>query len=265
MKIVFLTGNQPRHLYLARSLADAGLLSRLVMEEREEFVPDPPVDLEASLSRLWRRHFEGRADAEARHFGQPAVDLDTSSCLKVQRESLNEPHVAEFVKNAGADLAISYGVHFLKRETLDQFPDTRWNLHGGLSPWYRGVITLFWPSYMLEPQMTGMTVHQLTQALDGGPVVHHVPAPLVRGDGVHDLACRAVKAAAQELPELAKRLQAGTLKEPERQKNSGKLWLSRDWRPEHLLLVYEMFGDRVVDAYLDGKLEQREPTLVRQF
>ena len=63
MKIVLLTGSQPRHLYLARSLADAGLLSRLVIEEREEFVPDPPANLEASLSTLWRRHFEGRADA----------------------------------------------------------------------------------------------------------------------------------------------------------------------------------------------------------
>lgn len=265
MKIVFLTGNQPRHLYLARALSEAGMLTRLVMEEREEFVPDPPSDLEASLSTLWRRHFEGRAEAESKHFGQPRLELEPEFCLKVQREALNGPQVAGFVREAGADLAISYGVHFLNRETLDQFPKTRWNLHGGLSPWYRGVITLFWPSYMLEPQMTGMTVHHLTQALDGGPIVHHVPAPLVRGDGVHDLACRAVKSAAEELPELARRLEAGTLKEPVKQKSSGKLWVSRDWRPEHLLPVYEMFGDRVVDAYLDGKLQQRQPDLVRQF
>lgn len=265
MKIVLLTGSQPRHLYLARSLADAGLLSRLVIEEREEFVPDPPTNLEASLSTLWRRHFEGRADAEARHFGQPVVEKDAKLCLKVTREELNGSHVAEFVNEAGANLAISYGTQFLKRETLDQFPEARWNLHGGLSPWYKGVITLFWPSYMLEPQMTGMTIHQLTQELDGGPIIHHVPAPLVRGDGVHDLACRAVKAAAEELPELARRLAAGTLKEPVGQKTSGKLWVSRDWRPEHLLPVYEMFDDRVVDAYLDEKLEHREPNLVRQF
>jgi hypothetical protein len=33
----------------------------------------------------------------------------------------------------------------------------RWNIHGGLSPWYRGAITHFWPSYMLEPQLTGMS------------------------------------------------------------------------------------------------------------
>ena len=265
MKIVLLTGSQPRHLFLASSLAGAGLLARLVIEEREEFVPAPPEDLEATLATLWKRHFEGRAEAEARHFGRPAVDLDSRSCLRVQREGLNGPQVGRFVAEAGADLALSYGVHLLEPETLDRFPEARWNLHGGLSPWYRGVITHFWPSYMLEPQMTGMTVHELTQALDGGPIVHHVPAPLVRGDGVHDLACRAVKAAAGELPELARRLAAGTLGKPVKQKSSGKLWVSRDWRPEHLRLVYEMFADRIVDAYLDGKLARREPDLVRQF
>jgi len=29
-----------------------------------------------------------------------------------------------------------------------------------------------------------------------------------------------------------------------------RIWRASDWRPEHLRLIYETYGDRVVDAYL---------------
>jgi len=184
--------------------------------------------------------------------------------LRVEREELNSDEVGAFIESLGAELALSYGVHFIKKRNRERFPALAWNLHGGLSPWYRGVITLFWPSYMLEPQMTGMTVHELSSRLDGGDIIHQACAPLVRGDGVHDLACRAVGAIGEELPRVIERA-AETPPVAVRQKSSGKLWLGSDWRAEHLRLIYDVFENRVVDAYLDGRFERREPDLVRQF
>ncbi len=178
---------------------------------------------------------------------------------------MNSAEVQALLRNEPPDLLLTYGCHKLSDETLTYANGECWNIHGGLSPWYKGAITHFWPSYMLEPQMTGMTVHDLTNELDAGPVVHQCVAELVRGDGLHDLACRAVTKLAEELPQLIAKLAADEAIIKKYHKTSGKLWPGRDWRPEHLRLIYEVYGDRIVDHYLDDKFEKREPRLYRQF
>ncbi|MCP4230553.1 MAG: methionyl-tRNA formyltransferase [bacterium] len=265
MSTLMLTGNHLRHYFVANALAEAGQLAALVMEKREAFVPEPPDDIDDDLKALFIRHFREREEVEQEFFGGANREFPGVPTLRVSREELNGPRVREFATEIGAELALSYGVHFLKKATLAVFPEIRWNVHGGLSPRYRGCITMFWPSYMLEPQMTGITVHQLTQKLDGGPIVHQCAAPLVRGDGLHQLAGRAVMKLAGELPRLVKGQLTEELAPPQKQKSAGKLWLERDWRPEHLRLIYDVYGNRIVDCYLDGKFKQTEPDLIRQF
>lgn len=267
MKIVFLTGSHPRHLFMARAVARSNLLTGLVLEEREEHVPEPPADLAAATRKLFARHFADRAAAEARFFAADAAEdtLAGIDTLKVSADQLNGPRVWSFIDRHRPDLLLSYGVHKLTPETLAHARGRRWNIHGGLSPWYRGVITHFWPSYLLEPQMTGMTIHETTHAIDGGDIVHQNVAELVRGDGIHDLACRAVAGLAGELPELVRRLAGGQLVPLVRQKTTGRIWRSEDWHPAHLHLIYDLYGNRIVDRFLDGAFAGRSPRLVRQF
>lgn len=262
MKIIFITGDHPRHAYISRALAATGYLHRIVIEQREPFLPEPPSDLAEDLTVLFDEHFARRDASEARHFGPPRwPDVSRQS---VSREELNGSTVRELLIREAPDLLLSYGCHILSDDTLACAPGQRWNIHGGLSPWYKGSITHFWPSYLLEPQMTGMTVHELTKDLDAGAVVHQCVADLVRGDGLHDLACRAVLKLADELPALVSKLAEGKPMEKLAHKTSGRLWRSTDWRPEHLRVIYQQYGDRIVDCYLEGKLAQRQPVLHRQ-
>jgi hypothetical protein len=55
----------------------------------------------------------------------------------------------------------------------------------------------------------------------------------------------------------------GTFNPPVAQKTSGRIWRGVDWRPEHLSLIYDVYGDRIVDKYLDGEFMKRDPKLVR--
>ncbi len=265
MRVVLLTGSHPRHAFVARAVAAAGELAALVIEEREPHEPEPPPGLDPHLVELFREHFARRRRAEERFFGSAQWPVPELPVLRVRREDLNGPEVRDLIRRAAPGLLLSYGVHRLRRATLEACPGPCWNLHGGLSPWYRGAITHFWPSYLLEPRFTGMTVHELTPRLDGGPIVHQAVAPLVRGDGLHDLSCRAVVALAEELPRLLALLRDGRLRPPVPQKTAGKLWLVSDWRPEHLRVIYDLYEDRVVDACLDGRIADRRPELVRQF
>lgn len=262
MKIVFICGDQPRHLHLARRLAATGTLAGLVLERREAFVPPPPPGLPEDTSALFIRHFANRESSENQFFGAPERPHGPR-ILDIALHELNTPVVWNFLRGIQPDLLLSYGCHKLSPATL-ALAGERWNIHGGLSPWYRGVTTHFWPSYMLEPQMTGMTVHDTTEAIDGGAVVHQVAGPMVRGDGIHDLACRTVHVLGEELASLIEVAGRGGVAKKSHA-TTGRIWRAEDWRPAHLHLVYETYGDRIVDHALDGRLGQVSPHLHRQF
>jgi methionyl-tRNA formyltransferase len=238
----------------------------MVIEQREEFVPAAPERLSPSLKILYERHFHERSETEERHFGRhDQFPVDVPTCT-IRREELNSDKVRNFLADIPARLLLSYGVHILQQETLAAANvHYRWNIHGGLSPWYRGCITHFWPSYLLEPQMTGFTIHELTNELDHGPVIHQSGTRLVRGDGLHDLACRAVKLLGEELPKLVDIAQSRDDLHGTPHNGTGRLWLARDWRAEHLRLIYEQFDNRIVDHCLDGEISGRLPELIRQW
>ncbi len=265
MNIVFLAGSHPRHAYIARCLANTGHLKALVVETREEFIPSPPAGLPIATEKLFIHHFAERDKAETRFFSSEAIFPDIAT-LNVTIDELNTEKLVTFVNNAKPDLVLSYGIHKLNQPILDAINcPLKWNTHGGLSPWYRGVITHFWPSYFLEPQMTGMTIHELTQAIDGGDVIHQSIAELVAGDGVHDLACRAVLALGKDIPQLVNVTKNNQLKPPHKHSTSGRIWRNLDWQPAHLHVIYDFYKNAVVDKYLNGELEQKAPKFIRQF
>lgn len=267
MTIIAITGDHPRHAYIVGRLAEAGLLAGWIIERRKAFVPTPPADCTGRLRELFVHHFDKRAQAEHRFFGE-ATDpaLLGAPTLNVTPETLNQDATGEFIRRISPRLVLSYGCHKLSDHTRAASDATFWNIHGGLSPRYRGVATLFWPSYFLEPQCTGITLHQTTAELDGGGIIHQSTASMVRGDGLHDLSSRAVSEFGKELPQVLKKalgdevLPSGPL-----QRNSGKLWLDADWRPEHLELIYDFYGDRIVDLVLDGRIRGHIPELVRMI
>jgi len=264
MRVVFLTGSHIRHAYMARRAARNGCLSAIVVERREEQMPVPPAGLDESISIFFKRHFSERLLAEENFFGD--ASLPDVPVHNTTMHNLNGEATIKFVKSFAPDLILSYGIHKLSAEFLGSIDSPfKWNIHGGLSPWYRGAITHFWPSYFLEPQMTGMTVHELTDAIDGGGVIHQPAADLVRHDGLHDLACRAVISIGEVIPDLISLTGEGRLMPPQKQLTSGRVWTSGDWRPEHLRLIYDFYDNRIVDEYLNGTFQKKEPKLVTQF
>lgn len=248
---------------MAHCLQESGFLDGLVLEHREAFLPKAPEALKPETACLFEKHFRERQQAEEAFFGAYNVlpDVDTYS---VTKDTLNDSGVQGFIKKHAPDLLISYGVHKLTSETV-QLAKEAWNIHGGLSPWYRGCITHFWPSYMLEPQMTGMTIHTLTQDIDGGQIIHQVAAPLVRGDGLHELACRAVFSMGEEIKKLLCIYAKKQFKAYKSQGTTGRIWRSIDWRPEHLHIIYDLYGNRIVDHVLDQGKGVTPPALIRQF
>jgi folate-dependent phosphoribosylglycinamide formyltransferase PurN len=266
MKIVFLTGSHPRHLHIAKRLHEAGYLNALLVETRETMLPSPPSGL-PDIDRInFIRHFQDRDEAEHRSFGDITVDyFEDIPVKRVAMSELNSKETARWVNAIRPDIAVSYGIHKLDADMLNALPERAWNIHGGLSPWYRGNTTLFWPFYFLKPHWAGMTIHRLTSKLDGGDMIHHSRPALSRGDGIHDVACKAVHQAAEDLIQLFRMIEEEQPVIAVPQKSSGKLFTSADWIPQHLRLIYNTFDNDIVDHYLNGAFGSDEPKLVKAF
>ncbi|MCC3860057.1 formyltransferase family protein [Pseudemcibacter aquimaris] len=263
MKVVFITGNHPRHAFIARKIHESGFLSAVIIENRENFIPSPPDHLDDDIKKLFNHHFAERDRVEAEMFGK--INWPDTRLEQIELSELNGSRVHSILKEINPDLLITYGCHMIDDETLACVSGEKWNCHGGLSPWYKGAITHFWPSYMLEPQMTGMTVHDLTNQLDAGDVVHQCASDLVPGDTLHMLAARAVLKLGDEIATLIHHLSDNETLEKKAHKTPGMLWLGSRWKPEHLKLIYDHYDDKIVDHYLNGDFENTPPKLFRQF
>ena len=125
----------------------------------------------------------------------------------------------------------------------------------------RGGACLFWPFYFLEPTYAGATFHQIDATSDTGPIIHQVVPKLEVGDRLQDVSQKVVVAMADALVKLLPKLESWTYHP---QTATGKQFLAKDFRPEHLRVPYSLFDDDLVDRYLRGGLACSVPKLVTQ-
>lgn len=267
MKVIMISGSHPRHMHIAKILASQNMLSGLVLEKREEMIREVPEYLNQKDRKLYEKHFDLRMKAEEKYFDMSITPESFDiPVIKVDRNYLNSEAVYEFIKNRNADILISYGPGLLNQKIIELFEGKAFNIHGGLSPWYKGSATMFWPFYFLEPNYVGMTIHHLSKNIDGGNIVHHSVPKLEYGDKMHEVACKAVIQTGEDLEIILNLMQNHQKFEGFAQRKNGKLFLIKDWRPEHLRLIYETYDDKIVDMYLNHEINRdNSPQLIRAF
>lgn len=264
MSVVIITGDHPRHLYFAHELCKSGMVCGIIYERRGNFMltADDYGVVNAHIAELTNYHFKARAEAEEQFFHN-CSKVSSIPILTVDVSELNSPKVMAFLQAQKPKLVLSYGCHKLSDELMNSVAPCRfWNTHGGLSPDYRGVTTHFWPSYMLEVEMTGMTLHETTDKIDGGSVIFQTGYELTKDDTLHMVACRTLEFYTQKMIDFLKDLNYEDLPFGITQKTSGKIWMNSDWRPEHLALIYDIYKDNIVNLTLKGEILGRKPKLI---
>jgi methionyl-tRNA formyltransferase len=263
MKVAWIGGDHPRHLFYINTVHRLFPLSGAIVEHRENLIPQPDPDLAPTDRANFVRHFSNRAKAEERFFGSPTVpDCPTHV---VGPGGLNTRESLDFLASVDPDVVLIFGCELVKDPLYSGLPAQTVNLHLGISPRYRGAATLFWPFYFLEPPYAGTTFHYIVAEPDAGDVVHQVVPELEPTDGIHDVACKAVVASARAVLELLRILEEKGRWERFAQRGTGRNFLASDFKPEHLRMIYNVFDDDMVRHYLEGRLTSKVPKLIRQF
>jgi methionyl-tRNA formyltransferase len=200
-RAIVLTSTMRRHQFVANTLA-GGLDVVGVWQEEKSFEPmkyAASADDEAVISR----HFAARDAAEEAYFSGDTVVR--APARRVPPNGCNDAGEIDAMRGAAPDVVLVFGTSLLQQPLIDAFPGRIVNIHLGLSPYYRGAGTNFWPLVNGEPEYCGATIHFLDAGVDSGPILAHVRPDIRSSDGPHDIGNRTITAAAQALVEVAAR------------------------------------------------------------
>jgi|TARA_B100000767_G_C19771141_1_gene540079 methionyl-tRNA formyltransferase len=256
--IIFFSGNQLRHKFIADKLISKNYNLIWITMPRERDITYKG-KTSNSLKNLLNIHNKKRINAENKYFSN-AGKIAKKKCKKIinLNKKLDDDKIIK--KNFfqfKPKLFITYGCR--KVDIIGIKKNLKhhcyfWNLHAGLSPWYRGSITHFWPSYMLEPEFTGVTLHEITSDIDWGPVIDQTRPKLHKTDGVHDTSCKSILRFGNSLRNKIKKIFNSKHKiKGIPHKSQGRIWTNKMWSPKHLKLIYETYNDRINKYCLNNK------------
>tara|TARA_B110000444_G_scaffold261547_1_gene315061 strand:- start:835 stop:1647 length:813 start_codon:yes stop_codon:yes gene_type:complete len=251
-KILILTGDHPRHLYFAKQIILNFQETTHFIQKREAHLPLENNQIGNHLQQLQKMHFEKRKLHENNWFGDGLVNDEIAIDQIIEGVSLKDDSLYTKFKSINPDVVLVYGTGLLGPKISSIGKLGCFNFHGGLSPWYKGAATHFWPSYFLEPQFTGVTIHRIIDKIDAGEILHQSTPELVETDTIHELSCRAVNTAIEELIMVVKNILSSKKVQTIPQRKNGKLFLKKDWKPHHLKIIYETFGDQIVKYCLEN-------------
>jgi folate-dependent phosphoribosylglycinamide formyltransferase PurN len=265
MRAILLTSTFRRHVYVANTVG-AGCDLAGVWQEEKTFRPERYAQ-NAADEDVIQRHFAARDDSEARYFAaDSAVRLTPGAAHRtVAAGACSDPAEVSLMMAARPDVVLVFGTGILREPLLSSFYGRIINIHLGLSPYYRGAGTNFWPLVNREPEYVGATLHYLDAGIDTGPIISHARPSIERGDGPHDLGNKTIVAAAQALLRAAAAHTAGVTRAVP-QWNGGRLYQRKDFSADAVRTLYRNFETGMIDEYLaarparDAALRLIEPT-----
>jgi len=130
------------------------------------------------------------------------------------------------------------------------------NMHLGLSPYYRGSGTNFWPLYNNEPEYIGVTIHKIDPGIDTGSIVHQGQPEVTKDDNQHSLGNKAIAMGTglmiQALGELAHDKITY-----HKQTSKGKLYQRKDFKAEHIAKLKSLLDDGLINKYVENQEERK--------
>lgn len=260
ISLVVMTSDQPRHRFFVNFLAARFAVNGVVSEaKRPRFSTGAPLAPSSSRGEedlLIREHFAGWDAAEQAYFGkEERFTAPDSDILAVPRGGSNAPEVFEWIRGRGPRYLVLFGTSIIRDPLLSAFKDRAINMHLGLSPYYRGTATNFWPLADGLPECVGITVHIAAAEVDAGPILAQARPVMAPTDSPHDIGCKAIITGVELLARAISAYDAGSIT-PVPQRLGGKLFRQRDFSVEAVRTLRANFANGMIRDYLQQKAER---------
>jgi len=242
------TAESLRHRYAATAVAAATELVGVVSEAKPPRLPcaEPPED-----RAVLERHWVERAEAERRLLGGGVGSVGTD-VLRVAAGAINDAEVAQWIDERRPDVLILFGASIVKPPLLDTYAGRVVNVHLGLSPYYRGSGTNFWPLVDRRPECIGATMHLAVAQVDAGPILAQVrPEPDVT-DRAHELGTKTVVTVFSALPRVLERYAEGKLKLRPQGLEAGRVFRRDQFNAAAVRRTWHHFATGMMAEYIEA-------------
>ena len=259
MRAVILTAGGTEHSYVSNALIETlgDRVVGIVLESREASIRSALrrygilrvcERISTKVERRILNHSGRQARALADVLG--AVERRWPESIPIyESSSLNSAQTRALLVELAPTHLFVYGTGIVGTGTT-RLAQQALNLHTGLSPWYRGSDTEFWPMYYGEPHMVGVTVHDVAPAVDGGSIYARASVQLEPGDDPFLAFARCVRLGSTLYADIAGRLAGGEVLEPVPQ----DLGVGRGFRFVDRTLIHDLLMDYRV---LTGRIRQQ--------
>jgi hypothetical protein len=268
MRIGILTSDDIRHRFFVNRMRaaldvvavgyqDTAYHPRAAALEKSRASGSDPLD--EKTGALVRHHFAERTRQEERFWGHDAAFVEDSPKCRVCRptvETLNTAETVGWLERAGTQALVVYGTSLIKPPLLGAFPGRTINLHLGLSPYYRGTATNFYPLVNNEPEYVGATIHHIDAGIDSGDIVHQGRPEFTADDMPHTVGCKAIEVGIRLMFQAIRELEAGELAStPQWPVPNARLYLRKDYHPRQVVQLYELLEDGLFPRYVQRAAE----------
>ena len=255
-RVVVLTGDQLRHNFFRKALAQCNGIE--VLTSYCEVKPDIPV---TDQSEFARRHLELRTLSEQDFFGIfDRLTPDLTNPIFVKTGAINEQKTVENIINLQPDVLVAYGCSLVKSELLEEFKGRFLNVHLGLSPYYRGTATNFWPLVNNEPECVGATFMYIDAGVDTGEIIHQIRADIHSGDSPHDIGNRLISIIPETYAQIITKLdEIKTQPQPVLNREE-KYYKRKDYSDDAVRQMYRNFEKGMIDEYLAQRIQMNTKT-----
>ena len=265
MDIVILTNSYLRHKAFVKRLQKSNKINlKGVFYEKNH-----PFKLISSNNNdcIKTRHLDARDVSEQDTFGW-FLNFNDKKIVKeelsVNRGWFSTNEALKKIKNLQPDLIIVYGTSIIKGPILEIFHNRIINIHLGLSPYYRGSGTNYFPFVNNEPQYCGASFLLMDDGVDTGKIIHQIRPEIYLFDSFHQLSNRFLLKTfnvAVQLIEQFKDLEFVDLKDEFFSDKTRKVYKIKDFTEDSLNKLENNFSKGLIKNYLSNKnsLDSKTP------
>jgi len=240
MNIVAISTLSPQHHFVLSAIDETWPLKAVLQPVRRSRAPTSkqwmkllksPIRTTARRLQLgFYDWLDGRIHRQvANELGTPSLagPLETRT-VRIYEEDINSDETADLIRALEPDLVITSSCPLLKRKIFAAPRLATINIHWGVAPYYRGEHTLFWPQYFGDYENIGVTIHQIDDGIDTGPVLAVGFPALSPDDTQASLQAKCARMSVELLAEVLTRIENSERVHGLTLHERGRLFLRRD-------------------------------------
>jgi methionyl-tRNA formyltransferase len=230
MKIIILKGQDPRHNFFAKSIITTNNIESMVFTHKREdkqrlkkMLLKSPKTFFNRVSKYIFYSIIKWSSREREFFGHnPIAD-------EIVVNNYNDQSTIKMICDFKPDLIAVFGTPIIANEILDIPKYGAINLHGGISPDYKGGNTIFWALYNNDLEKVGATIHYMVEKVDSGDILAKVYPDLNSNDDEFTASAKTFKYSTEKFIKIIQWIQKNQQRpKGEIQSSRGKLYLAKD-------------------------------------